>query len=270
MIVHDDDFFDSIALLALGVMPASEAQPLAKHVGMCADCRLLYASMRASADLVGYQEEAVGERFDEVSRFRLKSRVMKLIRTSDPADRETVAPSRNGSAVNSGRSEIRRTWLGWAIATAAIAIAAIDTISNGALRDENDNLRTVANQQSNAAAVAYQQARELDRRVAEITTPGGKRFPVTGGEIVASDGRIIIALHNLQALPAGKVYQAWTLKPGAAHMTPRATFSPDASGVAFVDVPAALGDVDAVAVSVEPAHGSKAPTTKPTFIRKLG
>ena len=269
MIVHDDEFYDSIALLALGVLPAAEAEPLAKHVGMCADCRMLYATMRASSDLVGYQEEALGDRFDEVSRFRLKSRVMKLIRTADPAEVEKMAPSLNGKPAKRARPEIHRTWLGWAIATAAIAIAAIDTISNGALRDENDRLSSIATQQSNIATVAFEQARDLDRRVALLTTPGGKRFSLSNGMIVASNGRIVIAMRNLPALPSGKVYQAWTLARGAKLMTPRATFSPDSSGIAFVDVPAALQDVSAVAVSVEPAHGSTEPTTKPAFIRKL-
>lgn len=269
MIVHDDEFYDSIALLALGVLPLAEAEPLAKHVGVCADCRLLYASMRSTSDLIGYQEEALGARFDEVSRFRLKSRVMKLIRTADPADVEKMAPSLNGSAAKSTRAQMQRTWLSWAIATAAIAVAALNTISNGSLREQNDYLTSMASQQTSLATAAVEQARELDRRVAMLTTPGGRRFTIPSGMIVASNGHLVIAMHNLPALPAGKVYQAWTRKRGATDMTPRATFVPDSSGIAFVDVPATLQDVNAIAVSVEPAHGSLAPTTKPTFVRKL-
>jgi hypothetical protein len=266
---HDDAFLDNVAALALGVLPASEATTLAKHVAACADCRMLYGALRSTADLVGFQEEALGERFDEVSRFRLKTRVMKSIRSESI---EPVMPALNGlSRAPAPRLQpIQRTWLAWAIAAAAIVIAAVDTISNTALRDQNDRLATLANQQSNIAAVASEQARELDRRVAQMVMPGGKRYPVAGGVIIAADGHLVIALRNLPTLPKGKAYQAWTRKRGSTKMTPGATFSPDASGIAFVDVPVSVHDISAVAVSVEPASGSKAPTTKPNFIRTLG
>jgi hypothetical protein len=266
---HDDTFYDTIAALALGVLPAGEAAQLAKHISGCADCRLLYGTMRAAADLVGYQEEALGDRFDEVSRFRLKTRVMKSIRSAEP---EPVLPSLNGkSRVPSARLQpIQRTWLAWAIAAAAIVIAAVDTISNTSLRDQNDRLAAIAGQQSSVAVVASEQARELDRRVAQMVAPGGKRYPFAGGMIVAANGHLVIAMRDLPALPKGKVYQAWTRKRGAAKMTPGATFSPDAAGIAFVDVPVSDHEISAVAVSVEPATGSKAPTTKPSFIRTLG
>jgi hypothetical protein len=220
---------------------------------------------------VGYQEEALGERFDEVSRFRLKTRVLKAIRAVEPvASREPVAVSTNGRAVTSEtKVQVRRRWLAWGLATAAIYIAAINTISNSSLRAENDRLSAIASQQASSAEANATQARELDRRLAELVAPGAKHFALAQGEIVAANGRMIIALRNLPALPAGKKYQAWTRKRGAAKMTPGALFSPDASGIAFVDVPVSAQSIAAVAVSVEPARGSKAPTSKPTFIRAL-
>ena len=267
MIAHDDDHFDTVALLALGVLPPSQAEELAKHVATCADCRPMYASLRNAADLVGYQEEALGEKFDEVSRFRLKTRVMKSIRAAETVD--PIVTPHNGRASAPTTPQPRRRWLAWGLAAAAIFIAAIDTISNTSLRADNDRLSTLANQQSSAAIANATQARELDRRLAQIVAPGSKHFALAQGEIVAADGRMIIALRNLPALPAGKTYQAWTRKRGAKIMTPGALFNPDASGIAFVDVPLSASDVSAVAVSVEPASGSKAPTSKPTFIRAL-
>jgi hypothetical protein len=268
MIVHDDDHFDTIALLALGVLPPSEAEELARHVGICADCRMVYSSLRTTANLVGYQEEALGEKFDEVSRFRLKTRVLKSIRSADPVD--PIPVSSNGRAAASHTEiAVRRRWLSWGLAAAAIMIAAIDTMSNTSLRAENDTLRAIADQQTNVAAVDATQARELDRRLAELVAPGAKRYTLAQGEIVASSDRMIIALRNLPALPAGKKYQAWTRKRGAKKMTPGSLFLPDAAGIAFVDVPLSAKNIGAVAVSVEPASGSKAPTSKPTFVRTL-
>jgi anti-sigma-K factor RskA len=45
--------------------------------------------------------------------------------------------------------------------------------------------------------------------------------------------------------------------------------APLASGVAIVELPVDATGLAAVAVSVEPAGGSRAPTTTPKFIRKL-
>jgi len=268
MNTHDDEHFDTVALLALGVLPAREAEELAKHVAICADCRLVYASLRLTSDLVGYQEEALGEKFDEVSRFRLKTRVLKAIRSAEAI--EPIAASSNGrAATQSPEVAVRRRYLSWGLAFAAIMIAAIDTISNTSLRADNDRLVAVANQQASVAAADATQARELDRRLAELVAPGAKRFGLSRGEIVASSDRMVIALRNLPALPAGKKYQAWTRKRGAKKMTPGALFSPDAAGIAFVDIPYAATSIAAVAVSVEPASGSKAPTSKPTFVRTL-
>ena len=266
MIAHDDEHFDTIGLLALGVLPGTEAEELAKHVAICADCRLVYGSLRNAADLIGYQEEALGEKFDEVSRFRLKTRVMKSIRSADAVD-PIVLPS-NGKAT-AVALQPPRPWLLWGLAAAAIVIAAIDTISNTSLRSDNDRLSALVSQQSSVAEANATQARELDRRLAQMMAPEARHFGMAQGEIVASDGRMVIALRNLPSLPAGKMYQAWTRKRGAKDMTPGALFSPDASGIAFVDVPLSARDVAAVAVSVEPASGSKAPTSKPTFIRAL-
>jgi hypothetical protein len=269
MTVHDEAFYDNIAALALGILPASEAESMVVHVSMCADCRLLYSSLRATADLVGYQEEAVGDRFDEVSRFRLKSRILKSIRTTDVAP--MIPPSTNGVPLppRKNAKPERRVWLAWGIAAAALLIAAINTISDSTLGDYNNRLVAIANEQKMVANTSLAQARELDRRIAEIVSPGGKRYPIPGGVILARDGKLLIALHDLPPLPKGKVYQAWTRKRGATLMTPRDTFSPDPSGVAFVDVPASPSEIEAVAVSVEPAHGSSVPTTKPTFVRTL-
>lgn len=268
MIAHDDELFDSIAALALGVLGPAEAEPLAKHVRLCADCRMLYASLRSTADLVGYSAEAVGERFDEVSRFRLKSRIMKSIRASETP--HTIAPSTNG-APRPVAAHSPRTWIAYACAVAAIVIAALDTVANSSLRSDNERLTTVAQQQSGAAVRANARADNLGRRLAQIVTPGNKHYDVPGGEVVADGAQIVIALRNLPPLPPGKLYQAWTRKKGAKIMTPGQTFGPDASGLAVVAVPiSAAGTVDAVAVSVEPASGSAAPTSTPTFFRVLG
>jgi anti-sigma factor RsiW len=83
---------------------------------------------------------------------------------------------------------------------------------------------------------------------------------------LASAHRIYVVAHGLPALPAGKVYQMWTLAKGATTVAPSVTFVPDSTGDATVAVPADPATTTETAISVEPAGGSKQPTTKPIAV----
>jgi anti-sigma-K factor RskA len=86
---------------------------------------------------------------------------------------------------------------------------------------------------------------------------------------VTSGGRVYLALRGLPAPPPGKVYQAWTLRRGAKAVAPSITFNPDPSGITLVELPEPASNLAAVALSVEPAGGSEAPTSTPAFVRPL-
>lgn len=90
------------------------------------------------------------------------------------------------------------------------------------------------------------------------------------GDVLVAPDRLIVVVHDLPALPPGKVYQTWTLAKGATAMTPQATFTPDEHGSAVVAIPADTSSTVATAISVEPAGGSQEPTTKPVAVIKLG
>jgi anti-sigma factor RsiW len=96
-----------------------------------------------------------------------------------------------------------------------------------------------------------------------------KHYAFAQGQIVVASDHISIDAHHLPPLPAGKVYQTWTLAQGAKAMTPSVTFEPDAKGAAHVELPGDAAHVVAVGISVEPAGGSKAPTTTPIAVVKL-
>jgi anti-sigma-K factor RskA len=81
-----------------------------------------------------------------------------------------------------------------------------------------------------------------------------------------SERRIYVVAHGLPRLPAGKVYQMWTLAKGATKVAPSVTFVPDSAGDALVAVPADPATTAEAAISVEPAGGSQQPTTKPIAV----
>lgn len=105
--------------------------------------------------------------------------------------------------------------------------------------------------------------------ISEIMSTESKHYTGVDGEVVTHGGKLYVAMHDLPAPPKGKVYQAWTLARGAKDMAPSVTFVPDSRGVAIVSLPVDARLTNAVAVSVEPEGGSKAPTTKPVLVVPL-
>jgi anti-sigma-K factor RskA len=108
-----------------------------------------------------------------------------------------------------------------------------------------------------------------ERRLNDLQIASAQQYPVPGGEILKNGARVYIVMHELPALPAGRVYQAWTLAPGAKSVAPSITFVPDARGFVVVSLPQSAASIGAVAVSVEPSGGSLTPTTKPLFVQPL-
>jgi anti-sigma-K factor RskA len=253
MTVHDDAFSESVAALALGVLPEAEAREVAGHIRDCAACRNEYAELRSAADLVGFAAEFRPGELDEVSATRLKSRVMRAVR-ADAAVVPASAPDRAPRAASGG-------WSLYA-AAAALVLAVLAAGSAVSLRNEN-----AADRQR--IAVLERQSALQSSALAQMVAPGAKHFPVASGEVIETNGHILLAFSHLAPAPAGKVYQAWTLARGATAVAPSITFAPDAAGNAVVELPQGAANLAAVAVSVEPPGGSKAPTSKPTFVRAL-
>ncbi|HTV93811.1 MAG TPA: anti-sigma factor [Verrucomicrobiae bacterium] len=108
---------------------------------------------------------------------------------------------------------------------------------------------------------------EQNHTIADLA--GARRIAFAQGEVLVAPDRLYVTVHGLPLLPAGKVYQTWTLAKGATKMTPSVTFTPDQQGGALVTIPINATTV-ATAISVEPAGGSLQPTTKPVAIVKLG
>jgi len=267
---HDDARFDSIAVLAVGALPPAEARELEVHIAECPLCRREYNEMRAAVDALALSAEVAPAEFGGEQCARLRSRVMDAVRAS-------AAPTT--PATVTALAERRRpiaTWIAYAAAAAAFALAIFSTWNLGTLRSENAaNQRQLAllqarlDAQDRSANEARAQLVLEESRLADLIAPGAARFPVRDGVVVRSGGHLLIALRHLPALPKGKTYQAWILRRGAKAVSPSITFAPDATGLALVELPGSAGHVAAVAVSVEPEGGSKQPTSKPNFVRSL-
>jgi anti-sigma-K factor RskA len=233
MMSHDE-MLDNVALYALGALSPREAAEVAAHLQACEECRAEYGLLRPAVTAVGYTAEA--NALTEGPSALLKARLMKQVRSTHAA-----------------RPRISR-WPAF-VAAACIAIAAGAGLFSASLRER------LARDES---AIAQQSA-----MIADFTAPDAKRYPFGHGSVLVHGRNLYLAMHALAAPPTGMVYQAWTLPKGSKKMAPSVTFKPGASGETLVRLPEAANAIAAVAVSVEPAGGSKQPTSKPIAVTLL-
>ena len=106
--------------------------------------------------------------------------------------------------------------------------------------------------------------RTVEQQYAAKCTPSG----LDCGAVVASGGVLQLHAHGLAALPPGKVYQAWIIHPKRSPI-PEPTFTVSNSGDGSVEMPGTPSKGDVVAVTIEPAGGSRAPSTKPVLVATL-
>jgi anti-sigma-K factor RskA len=233
-----DELLDNVAAYALGVLPASEAAEVESRLRTCERCRDEYRFLRPAVTAVAYSAQACPDSSGEppVASPLLKARVMKQVRAE------------------AARRSAPRFRPVYAVAAASLAIAVVSIFGVIALSVRLDRER--------AQSAAQAQA------IADLTAPDSRRHSFARGEVLTRGDRLYLAMHDLPAPPAGHVYQAWTLAKGAASVAPSITFAP-ADGVAVVRLPESAATIAAVAVSVEPAGGSKQPTTKPIALVRI-
>jgi anti-sigma-K factor RskA len=90
--------------------------------------------------------------------------------------------------------------------------------------------------------------------------------PVSGAPgslVVGSNGSAALVLVRLDRAPAGKTYEAWVIR-GKRAPVPSGLFR--GGGTTFVPIHGKVRKGSVVAVTVEPAGGSDAPTTKPFVV----
>lgn len=237
MMPHDE-MLDNVAVYALGVLPAGEAQEVAAHLATCQECRREYDLLRPAVTAVGssaqnYTDEACPGPL-------LKARIMREVRGSERAQ----AAPKGGSP-----------WLTFG----AIAASLVFTI--GALLIYTTMDRRIARE---TAIMAAQSA-----ALADLAAADARRYRFADGAVFVRGTHLYVALPHLAPLPAGRVYQAWTLPKGSKRMAPSITFTGSERDATIVRLPESAETVAAVAVSIEPEGGSKQPTTKPIGIAAL-
>ncbi|MFJ4168411.1 anti-sigma factor domain-containing protein [Paenarthrobacter sp. NPDC089714] len=184
--------------------------------------------------------------------------------TAMPSSAEPVAPSAGepsgGAAVADlasarlKRKERRgmagaRAWIIGAAAAAAIAVAGVGV--GAYVSAQNDPINQVL------------QAQDVQKKTADV--PGGGTATISASS--AKDSFVVL-MNGVSPAPSGKVYQLWTLpKDGSA---PVSQGTMDAESLSKPAVVKGLSSASSVAITVEPAGGSKEPTSAPVVVVPLG
>jgi anti-sigma-K factor RskA len=200
----------------------------------------------------------------------LKANIMSMLASTPQLPRE-VAPVRTLHAVPSVQdaqaqpneqpadypSELngkaRARWFNRPVVALVSAAAAVAIIIGGGgvlVNSINDNGRI--SQQASALA-SINAAPDVQRSVATVST-GGKATLVWSEKV----GKSALLTTGLDALPSGKTYELWYIdssgKPTSAGLL---------DGSSWKVLSGTMSAGDTIGVTVEPAGGSDAPTTKP-------
>lgn len=258
------EMLDDVAVYALGTLPADQAARVRAHIATCEECRAEYEALRPAVAAVGTTVEACHDQVHGAvyASPLLKARIMREVRKEQANDR-AVKPA---PAPVRGRMPM---WPAYLVAAACLAIALVSTLFNLSLTQQLHSTQAQLAENRQRASGLTQTVAEERIALADLMDQNAKHYAVHDGEVVAAHDRLYLTMHGLPALPAGHVYQAWTLPKGSKTMVPSRTFVPDAHGAAIVPVGTNAAGTAAVAVSVEPEGGSKAPTTKPVALTTL-
>lgn len=244
---------------AVDALPPDERAAYEEHVQACPDCAQEVRELRATAARLA----AASARTPPAS---LRGRVLAAIaaiRPLPPPAQPVAAPLRR----------LMPRLLAAAAAVALLVAGTFGVLALGADRRadrlalDNDRLTDVVNRlaldndQLTDVLVASD-ARGIGGQVA-----GGGQATV----MVSRDrGTVVLLADDLAAVAGDRDYQVWLIGPGGTRAARSGgLLDPDSTGDAMRLVEAPLADVTAVGLTVEPAGGSKRPTTRPVLLLRL-
>jgi anti-sigma-K factor RskA len=244
-----DTMLDDVATYALGALGARDAERVREHMKTCAACRTEYEALAPAALSIAQSAP------DAQPSAMLKNRIMRTVRG------DAKATARSG-----GRPLV---WPAYLVAAACFVIAIVSSIANLSLMEQLKSEQTQMAQAEQSHTSLSRNLADEKTMVADLMDENAERFTVADGQVVRVHARLYITLHDLARPPRGKVYQAWTQPKGSKVMEPSVTFVPNAHGVAVIALPVDGRETQAVAVSIEPEGGSKAPTSTPILVQSL-
>jgi hypothetical protein len=223
----------------------SELDRFTRHMSRCQTC---------ASEVRGFREVATAMAFAAAAEPppELRAQVLAAAartRQLPPEVRTHARPRRTRSWV---------PWLSGVVATASIVVAVLFGFAQAHTKQELNQVQ--AENQAISLLLSSPQVTLLSHS----TTKGGVATVV----LAAARHQLVVVTNGLPALPAGKVYQLWLISKTK---TVSAGLLPPASSSGRTAPVLASGVVkgDTLGLTVEPAPGSKQPTTTPILALPL-
>ena len=228
---------------AVNALDDAERAAFEEHLAGCPDCT---AEVRGLLDTTS--RLAAAEAIEPPA--RLKAAVLAQIATT-----RQLPPELSADPVVVA---LRRPGWGWAQRSLAVAAAVLVVVVVGlsALLAQSNSTRSAVDAQQ---AAVTRVLTAPDAQTVGGAIPGGGRGAVV---VSASEGTAVFVGSHLAAPPSGHTYELWYVT-GSGAAIPAGTFEPAASGRVTTVLDGTVGDATKVAMTVEPAGGSKQPTTAP-------
>jgi len=236
--VSDTDVHQLAAAYALDALDEAERAEFEAHYPTCPTCR---------PEVAGYREalSQVAASVSMAPPASLKSSVMAEI-----ANTRQLSPLLPESVVSLASHRERRKRLGLIVtAAAAVLLIAVGAFVVGRRSDGTDDF-------ANAAATVLAMP---DARTTTLTGTGSGTFKVAWS---AADGKAIVIGDGLADPGQGKAYELWAIDAAGPHAL---RLLDKAAGERVRRVVDVDGSPTTWAITVEPAGGVDAPTTKPIF-----
>ncbi|MFE2057426.1 anti-sigma factor domain-containing protein [Streptomyces sp. NPDC059446] len=236
------DPHESSGAYVLHALPEEERRAFEAHLAECGECRREVAELRDTTALLGRMTA-------EHPPQSLRDQVLRKVADTpqEPRPRTTSkAPGRRGAA----RS------LRLALA-ASVAVALVCLGLAGWQHREASDAEEHADRAEASAAHLTRVLTAPDARLDTGELPDGAAASVTYSRV---ENSAALAVSGLPRLPSDRTYEAWFMEDG--NPVPAGLLSADpGSRLTWLD--GTLDDASAVALTVEPAGGSRKPTTVP-------
>ncbi len=252
-ILTHDEAQELLGAYAVHALDSGESALVETHLATCDECgEELEHLFEASAALGMTELEAPSA--DLWDRIRIDVRNGDTATaTSSPTPTPLPTPPvadviRLDAAREHRRDRTSRWRVAAASAAAAVAIAVPATLLIG------------GGSSISLAALARTAAKQSSSRTVPLLDSGGRPLAEA---VLTSTGQGYVRDSNLPELPEGQTYQLWFIDNGVPVSSGLLGRSPNVSAFG------ARMDVDAIAISVEPASGSIAPSSTPVAVGQL-
>ena len=275
-------FEESVAAYAVGALDADERRAFEAHLASCPKCAAELAELRRVTTGLAMSVERVAPPAD------LKARTIARATGQTQPGHEAPAQAPPVTIVHTPppRTGLSMAWLA---AAAAAAIAVGLGVYAWSLRSQLSSVQEVAAKATlqadrlRAELVSLrQQSAQMTHTLGILGAPDVLRVELKGqGDLAASSvqvywsstrGLVFMNATNLPAIDRDRVFELWTVPPGAgAAPLPAGLFRVDQAGLVTIvsPPPAAVPAADAFAITVEPTAGSAQPTSPIILVGKV-